>query len=347
MKYFKYFLLLLLILLIAFVVNVLVTTGFFRSIENKHNGKVLKEITLPGAEDITISRKDSFAIISSTKRLGFPMKEQEVGGLYFMDLKDGQYNVKPLTNDHPAAFAPHGISIFPSGNGYKVAVINHTLAGHSIELFHLENEVLSFEKTLTDELMISPNDLVLMDENRFYFTNDHGYPDGLWRHAEDYLGFAWSNVVYSDGKNYRVVAEDLTFANGINYDTKRNLLFVACPRSFDVSVYRPNPDGSLAFESCIPAGTGVDNIEFDQAGKLWIGCHPDLLAFTSYAKKQKTIAPSEVITINYQDKKNFKVASIFVDDGNLISATSVAAPFGNVVLIGNVKDDTFLVMEME
>ena len=53
-------------------------------------------------------------------------------------------------------------------------------------------------------------------------------------------------------------------------------------RKFLVKVFSRSTDGSLEFIEDIPCGTGVDNIEFDEEGNLWIGSHPSLLTFSAY-----------------------------------------------------------------
>lgn len=229
---------------------------------------------------------------------------------------------------------------------YKVLAINHTLEEHSIEVFNLSNNKLTYEKTLTDDSMVRPNDVVMIDNERFYFTNDHGYTKGLGMLAEDYLGLAFSNVIYFDGTTYREVASGISYANGINYDAKRNLLFVASPRKFLVKVYKTNTDGSLEFIEDIRCNTGVDNIEFDKDGNLWIGAHPNLLKFASYAKGKEEYSPSEIIKINYRNTNDYSVETIYLEDGKEMSASTVAAPFGDYLLSGNVMDDTFLVMKL-
>jgi len=291
------------ILLLLYVANIFISTGFFRTIENNFKGEILKEINLPGAEDITISKIDSFAIVSSTKRNKFPNTKQEIGGLYFIDLKNAAYKPIHLTKNFNKPFAPHGISIHKKDSIYTVAAINHTKEGEFIEIFQLINQELKHQKTLKNELIFSPNDLVLLNENSFYFTNDHKYKDGIQRLAEDYLGLAISNVVYFDGKNYTQAADGIAYANGINYDKKRNLLFVASPRKFLIKVYQKNKDNSLTFIEDINCKTGVDNIEFDAENNLCVGAHPDLMHFASYAKGDKDTSPSEIIKINYRQKK--------------------------------------------
>jgi arylesterase/paraoxonase len=338
-------LMLVILLLLVFIGNLFVSTGYFRSIEPYFNGEIVKQIDIPGAEDITISHQDSFAIISSTKRGIYPPKEEEVGDLFLMDLKNGDFTTTPLTASFKKSFAPHGISMLKLDDGYKIMAINHTSQGHSIEVFNLKNKKLSFQKTLTDKTFISPNDIVMIDENRFYFTNDHKYTEGFGRLTEDYLGRSLSNIIYFDGTTYREVANGIAYANGINYDSKRNLLFVASPRKFLIKVYDVLSNGDLEFIEDIDCGTGVDNIEFDKEGQLWVGAHPNLLKFTSYAKGKQDISPSEIIKINYKSKNDYSVETIYLEDGTKMSASTVAAPFGDYLFSGNVMDDAFLILK--
>ena len=193
--------------------------------------------------------------------------------------------------------------------------------------------------------MVSPNDVVMLDENRFYFTNDHKYEEGVGRFLEDYGGLGLSNVVYFDGKNFKEVAKGIGYANGINYDKERKLLFVASPRNFEVKVYTTNEDGSLNFIEDIDCGTGVDNIEFDSEGNLWIGAHPNLLGFSSYAGGSSEIAPSEIIKIAYRGKNDYTIKQVYINDGNEMSASTVAAPYQDVIITGNVMDSHFLVLK--
>jgi arylesterase/paraoxonase len=85
MKLFKKIIIAIIVILIVFVANILISTGFFRTVENYFEGDIVKKINLPGAEDITVSILDSFALISSTKRTVFPTVEENVGGLYLME----------------------------------------------------------------------------------------------------------------------------------------------------------------------------------------------------------------------------------------------------------------------
>jgi len=345
MRLLKKILLVLFVLLIVFVGHILISTGFFRTIQPKFEGVILQKVSIKGAEDIMISENDSFALISSTDRVHFPPKDNEMGGLFMIDLRTPGFTPTPLTTTFNKPFAPHGISFYKKDSTYRILAVNHTLEGHSIEVFEMDDKGMRYVKPMKHSSMISPNDLVMIDEDKFYFTNDHKYVKGVGKLVEEYGGLALSNVVYFDGQNYREVANGIAYANGINFDKKRNLLFVASPRHFLVKVYSRQSDGSLSFIEDIPCGTGVDNIEFDSEGNLWIGAHPNLLRFSAYAKGRKETAPSEIIKIIYLGKGDYSIEQIYVEDGHEMSGSTVAATFGNLIFVGNVMDDELLILE--
>ena len=293
-----------------------------------------------------VSTQDSFALVSATDRANISKKTIRDGGLFLIDLKSDDYTLIPLTSNLDFAIEPHGISYIKKDSTYHLAVINHAYKKHSIELFELNERTLLHKKTLTDKSMIQPNDLVMIDENRFYFTNDHGYTEGIGKIMEEYLGVAASNVVYYDGKKFKEVAKDIAYANGIIFDKNRDLIFVSEMRGFSVNVYHRLEDGLLSLVEDIPCGTGVDNIEFDEDNNLWIGCHPNLLEVSAYRGGKKEIAPSEIIKINYKNKGDYTIEKIYVEEGHEMSASSVAAVYNDFIFLGNVKDDKILVLKM-
>lgn len=347
----------LILLFILLALYICATTGFFRSIENTYSGPIVK-INVPGAEDFAISREDGFLIISSDDRAARRDGRPVTSGLYYMDLRDGQNNAVFLRTVNDVPLFPHGISMKKMDSAtYRLLVVNHVTSGeeavssmdpdtkHSIEEYELKDSILKHIQTFDGPLVFSPNDVVIVDESRFYFTNDHGSTSKLGLLAEDFLGFKRSNVVYFDGTDYKIVDDGIAYANGINLDADRQLLYVASPRDFLVKVYQVQTDGSLIFQKDIPCDSGVDNIELDTEGKIWIGSHPKLLAFSNYASGGSPYAPSEIITIEYQDPDHFEVNSVFVSDGKDMSASTTAIPFEGKVYVGNVMDQHFIILD--
>ena len=338
----------LLLALIGYVFYIFYSTGYFRTVENAFGGTIAQKVKLPGVEDMQIAYDANFMLLSSDDRASRRDGNPQQGHLYYLDLTKPSFTPKPMTADLKIPFCPHGISMVKTGEqAYKVYAVNHVGDKHTIEVFDLHDKRLTHIRTLEDESMISPNDIVALDGERFYFTNDHGYTKGLGKLGEEYLGWAASNVVYYDGQGYREVADGIAYANGINLDRERNLLFVAAPRDFLVKVFEVTARGDLDFVEDVACGTGVDNIEFAPDGKLWIGCHPSLLAFTAYAKGNAPIAPSEIITIDYRNKGDYSIETVFLDDGRHLSASTVATVYKDHIFVGNVMDDHFLILKKE
>ena len=69
----------------------------------------------------------------------------------------------------------------------QIAVVNHRSDEQTIEMFNLNNEIITHIKTIRDKRLISPNDIVLIDEYRFYMTNDHAVSDPMAQKFYDYL----------------------------------------------------------------------------------------------------------------------------------------------------------------
>jgi arylesterase/paraoxonase len=332
----------------SFVGYTFYSTGFFREILPKGTDNIIQKVPLPGVEDMAIDREGQFIILSSDDRAGRRDGSPRQGGLYLLRLDGLIYTPVLLSQNFKDTFYPHGISMLKlTDEKYRIWAINHVNGKHSIEVFDLFNaDSLVHVETMRDELMISPNDVVALSENELYYTNDHGNTSNLGILAENYLGVRASNVVHAKNGIYRIVAEDIAYANGINYDPNRSLMFVASPRDFIVKVYNRAENGDLVFAENIDTGTGVDNIEFDREGALWIGCHPSLLSFTSYAAGKKPYSASEVIKISYDGTGDYTQETLYLDDGANMAAATVAPFYEGKVFVGNVMDDHFLILDL-
>lgn len=329
------------LVLFVFIAHVLISTGFFRKINNTESYEIIAKIPLKGAEDFSISYSDSFLLISQDDRAARREGQAQQGNIFFLDLTDsGNFVPKNLTTAISIPFYPHGLSLHKLDSArYQVLVVNHA-KGHSIEQFELLGDSLIYQRTYRDPSMISPNDVIALDENSFYFTNDHGYTSKLGLLAENYLGLKASNVVLYNG-DYKEVAGGISYANGLNISKGRKQLIVASPRSFKINYYDILSDASLRLDDRLDIGTGADNIELDEAGNLWIGCHPNLLAFTAYAGGKNLVAPSEILKIT----PDRLVEKLYENDGEMVSASSVVAPYGDLLFVGTVMDDVLLVLK--
>lgn len=337
--------LLLLTLLLVFVIYTLYSTGFFRTIEPVMNNAVVASIPLPGVEDIEVDEDDNFAVFISFTRDDWENRATAKGSLYFMDLSDDTYTPKSILTDFDRPFLPHGISLYQlDSNHHRLFVINHG-GGEFIEMFDLYNrDSLVHLRSLSNPLIYSPNDLVTIDGERFYFTNDTYFSSALGELAENYLGLSYCETVYFDGKDYRVVGEKQAYANGINYDAERQLLYVASVRDFNINVYDVAENGDLSFIEKVDCKSGVDNIELDREGRIYIGCHPDLIRAKNFIKGKSTSSASEIVRVDYRSKGDYEVETIYLNKGDEIGASTVAVPYKDQLFVGTVCDDHFIVL---
>jgi arylesterase/paraoxonase len=138
-------------------------------------------------------------------------------------------------------------------------------------------------------------------------------------------------------------ARGIRYANGINWSTDGGTVYVGSSTGLRIRVYRRNRDtGALVFDYDLKLRTGVDNIEVDPQDRLWVGCHPKLLTFAKHFADPNRLSPSQVLMITLRPEKPALVEEVFLDLGETISGSTVAAVYQDVMLIGAVLGDRFL-----
>ncbi|VDM85474.1 unnamed protein product [Strongylus vulgaris] len=90
----------------------------------------------------------------------------------------------------------------------------------------------------------------------------------------------------------------------------------------------------------VPLWTAADNFYVDPDGVLWTAAHPVIKkAFEHFGNCDDLSihSPSQVLRIKFSDDfKTWEITEPFADDGRFISASSIAVPFKNQLLIGSV-----------
>jgi len=348
MKYFKIAVLIAILAIIWRVVDTIRHAGEFKTLKPHFSGQVQKISGAVGAEDITIHPKTGVAFISSSDRRAIFRGERTRGAIFAYNLSAATPELINLTKDFNKDLHPHGLSLYLGENGEaSLFVVNHRPDGEYVEIFDYRDSALVPRESIRGELMNSPNDVVAVGPRQFYVTNDHGNASAFGRTVEEYLQLERSYVLYYDGQDFKKAANDMAYANGINASHDAKTIYVAACVGLKINVYqRDTASGNLTFENEIPLGTGVDNIELDAAGNLWIAAHPQLLTFTRHAKDATKHSPSEILKVTLGENGDYKIDQIYLNDGEEISGASVAAVFGKKLLIGSVFEKYFLVCEM-
>jgi len=350
MKILKITIIIVSLVLLYVVFGILVPAGMFKTITPHFEGNMQKlELPIAGPEDITIDAQTGLAFISvDDRRVNNKNPATLDGAILLMDLSDSIHSLKNITPPGFQDFHPHGISLWTEPDGRQfLFVVNHRQKSWEqvIERFAWRNDSLIHLESIIDaNLMTSPNDVSAVGERSFYVTNDHAYSkNGINRTLEDYLQRAISYVNYYDGESFRKVATGIAYANGINRSADLNQLYVAACTGRKVLIYDRNPtNGELTLEQSIDVNTGVDNIELDENGSLWIGSHPQLLKFVAHAADPAKFSPSQVIKLSKDKDGKYQMEEIFLNDGSSYSGSTVAAVYKDKILIGSVFEKSFL-----
>ena len=320
--------------------------GEFKEIEIRFNGECRLVSGVLSSEDIAIDRKTGMAFISSTdsRNLWSSGKKAGQGAIYGLDLNSPDSNLIHLTADFAKEFNPHGIGLWRGKDGSLLLfAVNHRRDGHFVEIFEKKENRLIHRESISGALMHSPNDVVPTGPRTFYVTNDHGNTTEFGRMIEEYLQLAKGFVLFYDGDAFQIVAEGLAYANGINLSPDGRTVYAAATVGQEVLAYdREKQTGKLTLRDSIGLGTGPDNIDVDETGDLWIGCHPKLLTFVKYSKDPEQLSPSQVLKVVVREPGEYNVEEIYLSNGEALSGSSVAAVYEDILLIGSVFDKGFL-----
>lgn len=318
-------------------------SGIAKKIEPHQNGDFRLVKGMAGAEDLTIDPVTGIALVSSFDRRKKMEGQRVKGAIYALDFKAPEPKIRELTaNFNQPDFAPHGISLYidPVDRSKWLFVINHRDSGHFVEIFEWQDSALVHRKTVESEHFLSPNDIVGTGKLQFYFTNDHN-SKGTMAYVKDFLMIGSGQVGYFDGEQVEILDKGIPYANGINITGDGMYVLVAATVGRKINVYQRQPFQKVAEIRC---GTGVDNIEIDGLGNLWVGAHPKMLAFMGHARSAEKRSPSQVLKIAFHNASApARIEEIYLNNGDPLSGVSVAAMQKGYLLLGSVFDDGVLV----
>ena len=338
------------ILAVGFIMRTMYDAGEFKTLEPHYSGNCFSVDGVVGAEDITFL-KNGTALISSDDRRSRMNGSLTQGTIYQYRPKAKDHKLVNLRPELDTGFHPHGISVYEDPDGkIFLAVVNHhssglfySSGGHSIELFRYEVDSLFHIRSVSGPLMISPNDIVMVNRDQFYVTNDHGSSSRIEQTFEEYLQLRRSNALFYDGKEFRVVASGLAFANGINIKNDGSLLYIAETIGKQLSIFsRDKNTNDLDLIESIDFNSGVDNIEIDSGGNLWIGSHPKMYTFSRHINDSTVLSPSQVYKVSLDHSNNYTIKEVYLNLGEELSGSTVAAVYDSTILIGSVFESYFL-----
>ncbi len=301
----------------------------------------------PGTEDLEIDDDARQVFISSFDRRGWYAGEidgRPRGAIYLLDLSDRTLTPHMASENAPADFSPHGISLWTGPDGARrLFAVNHRSDGtEAVEMFDVsEDGELFHTETVSFDAMHSPNDVAGVGNRQFYASNDLKNDHGLRGLLEVYGALPLSDVVYFDGVDGRSVMRGMTYANGVAASKDGAKIYVAEVLKRRVSAYdRDELSGALELDERWRVATAPDNIDVAEDGSLWVAGHPNTSKFLAHAKDAAHIAPSHVLRI---DPQTGAVEDKFVSLNGEINASSVGAATDDMLIVGAVFDSHVMV----
>ena len=336
------------IVALALGARTLTAFGVFTDVTPGFSGTCRAIEGVRGAEDIVIDKTLGIALISASDRRAFLNgKPSAQDGLYVLKLSRPSQPTK--ISGTPSDFHPHGISLVRASDGtLTLFAINHRSDGtSSIASFDVvtKNGEISLHEigNIEGGELVSPNAIAAVDRVRFYVSNDHANKTGLGRTLDDWLILPRANVLYFDGAVFRVVADRLNAPAGVVLSPDGRFLYVSEAFNRRLDTYaRHDFSGALDSLGTLAVPSNLDNLRFDDKGRLWVGSHPKMFAMGAFFADPSKPAPSEVFRVDLSDGMPRAATLIYSDLGQGIGGASVAAVLGQRLLIGSPLDAKIL-----
>jgi len=181
---------------------------------------------------------------------------------------DGEENVELfLVNAKPSVDPATGKIIAQETAGANSTVEHFTVSGRgSSKMKHV--------RTFADGQIATPNNIAAVDQESFYYTNDHGtYKTGLLHELSMIVGTG--DVSYcSPTTGCKKVAGGLKFPNGLLRGRDDGLLYVPSAFAGGIHVYREQTGGDVEKVGFIDIPYAIDNLSQDQDGDIFAAALP-------------------------------------------------------------------------
>jgi len=333
--------------------------GAFKTIHPKGNADCKRLTGAFGVEDfvaiegILLLASDSHCQLMETCTFATAPN----GAIASVNLNEANPTIRPVkTVNVPSEFEmhPHGVDVYHGDDGqWWFAVVNHPSTGDELDVFtyDIDQNTITFQYRLRHPLMRHLNDVAFIDPYSFYTTNWHWHEIGSFKLLlEKYGQMRWGYVLHCHTKaNDLTVTEcemaydGLSLPNGLQLSPDKKSLYLAVTTELSVYVFDRHDNNSLSVRSSVNVDSGVDNINLDEHGALWIASHPKLLTFVAHSSDPKNHhAPSQVLHLQPTESASsphFKVTELFSSPGQDFSAATSALVYRDHMILSAILED--------
>ncbi len=328
----------------------------FKTITN-NTPEICESFEMAGsAEDIEIDYARGIAYLSIQDREALIKGENTQGFIGKIDLNQKPYELISALTEQPDHLRPHGLSLHVDKAGKRhMAVINHPknrgIEPEVIDLYtESSNGLFDFVRSVSDPLFQSPNDVLLVESEKFYVGNDKGGISTIDK-IQEQMGRPMSTVVFYDGESASIAVKNLSSVSGINQSLDRQTVYASETNAKRMAILKRNlADGSLKKIKTVKLTGSPDNINVSEDGSLIVANIPKVWAliqhFIALQNNEYKPSPSQVVRIDIDDKGDSLSKELFMSDGYDISTTSVGVIWANKLFMGSIDDKQMYVCEL-
>ena len=343
-------------IVVVAVVSVLVVQflhygGTFKSLEPHFAGTCE---TLPlsvSAEDIQLDRTGGFAYLSALDRRGQIDGQDVRGTVLRLDLNVSPLSAQPALTAEPANFRPHGMSLYQGPDGLqRLFVISHPPGEpHVVEIFDRNAEGLFAPvRTVRNPLLIRPNAIVAVGPEQFYVANDSGARGRFEKVTEMLFRRALSTISYYEKGRMIAVGPKIASGTGIAASADGRLIYVSESNLHRIAVFeRGLTTGELRRREEIDLGSTGDNLNVAEDGAIWVAAHAKVSSLVRHFGDAAKLAPTQILRVDASPAGKTRVAEVYLNAGDELSAGSVAAVYGNRLLLGSITQHKVLVCQRQ
>jgi len=259
---------------------------------------------------------------------------------------NGIYAVNPISEEviklkqigHPEdlEFHSHGFDMAKIDGQAFLFVINHEdeKGVQSILKYKVNKDELTLDSIIQHPLIISPNDIFVLNDGSFFISNDAGKRGSK---TELMLMQKRGSVVYFPVSGAaEIVDKRLGMPNGLYF--QEPFLFVSTSMQGKIFRYTQLNNSFTNKTQIAKKLPGADNLNPYKNGLL-VPCHPRYIAFIKHAINAKKHSPSVVYYVSFDGAEKFP---IFSDDGSIISCGSTAIVKDDFIYISQIFENYLL-----
>ncbi|MGF1543930.1 MAG: hypothetical protein ACFB00_05440 [Parvularculaceae bacterium] len=324
------------------VVATLVAFNQFEPVPAGGDARCVPVRGIVGASDLQVDRRRRRVFIASrAPRAEGPAR----GGIFAVSIDDplDEAAWRDRTGGVPEAFEPVGLGFYDDGETRRLFVVN--AATNAVEIYDVDGRGdLKHVRAVRDRRLTSPNDVAAVAADAFYVANDvdAGRRSVLGR-AQFLARARAGKLFFFDGVAWRIAAEGLRYAEGVAVSAAGETVYAGETAGLALSVFSRAPrTNHLSFERAVPLPGGVESVNVDGTGAVFITASPKPLR-AKFGPAEG--APSLVLRLSDGPDGREIVTPVFRDDGGELAAATASDAIGTKVIVGALAEDRFLICD--